>query len=297
MTIRDIVVGVDGSTESDAALHWAAHEAQWHGAKLTVLHAHEPAQHAFHTPLEESYERDLGRIAQVIVDSAVTEAHSLAPAVRSWGETTSDGAAAGLIRASRAGAMVVVGSRGRGGFAGLLLGSVSQHVATHAVGPVVVVRAGSERTDGPIVAGIDESEGSDHVLDVAFEEAASRGARLVVLHAYLPDVRTWGLDLPPEVEVEDVRRSAESDRLIGIVAPWREKFPTVDVQIAVVEGQTAARLVDASTTAQLVVVGSRGRGGFTGLLLGSVGLQLLHHSGCPVLIARDNSAGHGGGAP
>ena len=296
MTIRDIVVGLDGSTESDAALRWAAHEAQRHGARLTVLHAHDPVQHAYDTPLEEVYERGLVHIAKVIVDSAVTEVRSLEPTVWVHGETTSTAAAAALIRASGAGAMVVVGSRGRGGFTGLLLGSVSQHVATHAAGPVVVVRAQPWQADGPVVVGVDESDGTGHALDVAFEEAALRDAGIVVLHAYLPDVRTWGLDLLPEVEDEQVRRTIELDRLNDIVEPWRKRFPAVDVEVAAVDGQAAARLIDASATARLIVVGSRGRGGFTGLLLGSVGLQLLHHAGCPVLIARDSSIGPGGGA-
>jgi nucleotide-binding universal stress UspA family protein len=296
MTIRDIVVGLDGSTESDAALRWAAHEAQRHGARLTVLHAHDPVQHAYDTPLEEVYERGLVHIAKVIVDSAVAEVRSLEPTVWAHGETTSTAAAAALIRASGAGAMVVVGSRGRGGFTGLLLGSVSQHVATHAAGPVVVVRARPWQADGPVVVGVDESDGTGHALDVAFEEAALRDAGIVVLHAYLPDVRTWGLDLLPEVEDEQVRRTIELDRLNDIVEPWRKRFPAVDVEVAAVDGQAAARLIDASATARLMVVGSRGRGGFTGLLLGSVGLQLLHHAGCPVLIARDSSIGPGGGA-
>jgi len=296
MTIRDIVVGVDGSTESDAALRWAAHEAQRHGARLTVLHAHDPVQHAYDTPLQEVYERGLVHIAKVIVDSAVTEVRSLEPTVWVHGETTSTAAAAALIRASGAGAMVVVGSRGRGGFTGLLLGSVSQHVATHAAGPVVVVRAQPWQADGPVVVGVDESDGTGHALDVAFEEAALRDAGIVVLHAYLPDVRTWGLDLLPEVEDEQVRRTIELDRLNDIVEPWRKRFPAVDVEVAAVDGQAAARLIDASATARLIVVGSRGRGGFAGLLLGSVGLQLLHHAGCPVLIARDSSIGPGGGA-
>jgi len=296
MTIRDIVVGVDGSTESDAALRWAAHEAQRHGARLTVLHAHDPVQHAYDTALEEVYERGLVHIAKVIADNAVTEVRSLEPTVPVHGETTSGGAAATLIRASGACAMVVVGSRGHGGFAGLLLGSVSQHVATHAAGPVVVVRAQPGQADGPVVVGVDESDGTGHALDVAFEEAALRDAGIVVLHAYLPDVRTWGLDLLPEVEDEQVRRTIELDRLNDIVEPWRKRFPAVDVEVAAVDGQAAARLIDASATARLMVVGSRGRGGFTGLLLGSVGLQLLHHAGCPVLIARDSSFGPGGGA-
>jgi nucleotide-binding universal stress UspA family protein len=286
MSTREIIVGVDGSAESDAALRWAAHEAQRHGANLIVLYAYESGQHAMRTPLEDTYHRDLHGIAQAIVDSAVTEVRSLAPAVRVWGETTSGAAAAALIRADKPGAMVVVGSRGRGGFAGLLLGSVSQHVATHAAGPVVVVRDGTIRSDGPVVVGVDEGDESDLALAMAFEEAALRTARIVVLHAYLLDVRTWGLDLPPEAEDEEFRRSVESKRLAGIIAPWREKFPTVPVEIVVVEGQAAARLVEASATAQLVVVGSRGRGGFAGLLLGSVGLHLLHHAGCPVLIVR-----------
>ena len=214
--------------------------------------------------------------------------------MRAWGETTSGSAAEGLIRATHTGAMVVVGSRGRGGFAGLLLGSVSQHVATHATGPVVIVRDGAGRADGPIVVGVDEGDESDVALAAAFEEAALRAARIVVLHAYLPAVRTWGLDLPPEPEDEQARRTTESDRLAAIVAPWRDKFPAVPVEVVAVEGQAAARLVDASATAQLVVVGSRGRGGFAGLLLGSVGLHLLHHAGCPVLIVRDvgAEAGH-----
>ena len=291
MIIRDIVVGVDGSAESDAALRWAALEAQRHGARLTALHASEPGQHGIHTPLEDAYQQDLQRIAQAIVDSAVTEVRSVAPTVRAWGETTSGSAAEGLIRATHTGAMVVVGSRGRGGFAGLLLGSVSQHVATHATGPVVIVRDGASRADGPIVVGVDEG---DVALAAAFEEAALWAARIVVLHAYLPAVRTWGLDLPPEPEDEQARRTTESDRLAAIVAPWRDKFPAVPVEVVAVEGQAAARLVDASATAQLVVVGSRGRGGFAGLLLGSVGLHLLHHAGCPVLIVRDveAEAGH-----
>jgi nucleotide-binding universal stress UspA family protein len=296
MTTWDIVVGVDGSAESDAALRWAALEAQRHGAKLIVLHAYEPGQYGIRTPLEDTHQRDLQRIAQAIVDSAVTEVRSLAPAVRVWGETTSGAAAAGLIRASRAGATVVVGSRGRGGFAGLRIGSVSQHVAAHATGSVVVVRDGTGRADGPVVVGVDEGDESDVALTAAFEEAALRAARLVVLHAYVPAVRTWGLDLPPEVEDEHARQTVESDQLAAIVAPWREKFPAVQVEAVAVEGQAAARLVDASATAQLVVVGSRGRGGFAGLLLGSVGLHLLHHAGCPVLIARGSVAGPGLGA-
>jgi len=145
MTIRDIVVGLDGSTESDAALRWAAHEAQRHGARLTVLHAHDPVQHAYDTPLEEVYERGLVHIAKVIVDSAVTEVRSLEPAVPVHGETTGGGAAAALIRASGPDTMIVVGSRGRGGFTGLLLGSVGLQLLHHADCPVLVVR---DRTGG-----------------------------------------------------------------------------------------------------------------------------------------------------
>jgi nucleotide-binding universal stress UspA family protein len=284
MTIRKIVVGVDGSAESDAALRWAALETQRHQANLVVLYAHEAGHDPIHTPLDDAVHRDLEEIARAIVDSAVTEARAVAPSVRVRGETTGGGAAAGLIRAAAEGAMVVVGSRGRGGFAGMLLGSVSQQVVTHAAGSVVVVRGGT--ADGPVVVGVDEGDDSGLALTMAFEEAAAAEARVVALHAYQRAVRTWGLDLPPEVEDEHARQTAESDRLASFVAPWRDKFPAVAVTAVAVKGQAAAGLVDASTTAQLVVVGSRGRGGFAGLLLGSVALHLVHHASCPVLVVR-----------
>jgi nucleotide-binding universal stress UspA family protein len=287
MSIRSIIVGVDGSAESDVALRWAAHEAHRHGATLTVLHAYEQAEYGIRTPLNDAYHGDSQRVATAIVDSAVTEVRALTPAVRVWGETTSAAAGACLIRAANPGTMVVVGNRGRGGFTGLLLGSVSQHVAAHASGPVVVVRSRTIRPDGPVVVGVDDVIGSDHTLAVAFEEATLSGTRLVLLHTYHLVVRTWGL--APEVEDAYVRLAVESNRLAAVVAPWREKFPTMQVQTVAAEGQAAARLVDASATAQLVVVGSRGHGGFAGLLLGSVGLHLLHHAECPVLIARDSA--------
>jgi nucleotide-binding universal stress UspA family protein len=286
MSILDIIVGVDGSPGSDAALRWAAHEAQRHGAELMVLHAYERGQYATRTPFDDAYGRDLHRIAEAIVDSGVDEARTIAPTLRVRGEAASGGAAACLIRATKSGAMVVVGSRGRGGFAGLLLGSVSQHVAAHATGSVVVVRDRADRADGPVVVGVDQGEDSDHALAVAFEEAALRGARLVALHAYLPAVNTWGVELPPDEEDTQVRRTTESERLAAIVVPWREKFPTVQVEAVVVEGQAAASVIEASGAAQLVVVGTRGHGGFAGLLLGSVGLHLVHHAGCPVMIVR-----------
>jgi nucleotide-binding universal stress UspA family protein len=285
VTTVDIVVGVDGSAASDAALRWAARQASRRGVELTVLHAYD-RPHGPDTPLDDAYRRDLAGIAQAVVDSAVTEVRSLTPDVRVRGEALDAQPAACLLRASEEGAMVVVGSRGRGGFSGLLLGSVSQHVAVHATGSVVVVRDRADRAEGPVVVGIDDSVSAAYALSVAFEEAATRGAQLVVMHAFLPAVRAWGVDLPLVVEGEQAQRTVERDRLAAAVAPWREKYPTVQVDSMVVEGQAAARLVQASASAQLIVVGTRGRGEFAGLLLGSVGLHLVHHAGCPVLIAR-----------
>src|SRR5262249_20736683 len=159
--------------------------------------AYERGQYATRTPLDDSYRRDLQRIAEAMVDSAIEEARSIAPSVRVRGEATAGGAAACLIRATKGGAMVVVGSRGRGGFAGLLLGSVALPAARPGAGWVVVVRDGADRADGPVVVGVDGGDDSDYALTVAFEEAAKRGVRLVALHAYLPVMRTWGRDLPP----------------------------------------------------------------------------------------------------
>ncbi|WP_354264017.1 universal stress protein [Paractinoplanes tereljensis] len=169
----------------------------------------------------------------------------------------------------------------------MLLGSVSQRLATHATCPVVVVRGESGSDGRPVTAGVDDSPSAEAVLTEAFEAARSRGVPVGIVHSYLPPIPLW---LTPAVNPGDVATpetdAYERDRLEERLAPWRGKYRDVPVEVVVTHESIAAALVEASRRAQLVVVGSRGHGAVTGALLGSTGLQLLHHAHCPVLISR-----------
>jgi nucleotide-binding universal stress UspA family protein len=271
MKSPEIIVGVDGSPRSDTALRWAAHEADRHHADLLVLHV---------------YGQDLADAADALVTTAVAHARRAAPGVRVRGVARLGRTAATLVEATRHGAMIVLGRRGLGGFGSLLLGSVGLQVATHAHGPVVIVRGRWSET-GPVLVGVDDSHGAAYALGVAFEEAAARGTGVVAVRVYPPAVATWGMDVAPQLtDAEEQREILDVD-----VAPWADKYPEVEVETAAVQGQPAEILVQRAESAQLVVVGTRGHGGFAGLVVGSVGQQLLYHANAPVLIARP-VAGH-----
>jgi nucleotide-binding universal stress UspA family protein len=163
------------------------------------------------------------------------------------------------------------------------MGSVSQQVATHARVPVVVVR-GHAAPGGPVVVGVDGSPSTDAALGLAFDAAAARGTHVVAIRAYVPP--------SPAVLPHSAVEAAVREMLAGSLAGWQDKYPSVRLESHLVVGRAAKVLVGASHTAQLVVVGSRGHGGFTGLLLGSVGQQLMHHAECPVLIAHPTPDPH-----
>jgi nucleotide-binding universal stress UspA family protein len=223
--------------------------------------------------------------ADLVIQDAVAEARSIAPEVPVNGHAILGDAAPVLLSAARDGALVVVGTRGRHGFSAALLGSVSQQVALHAYGPVAVIR-GQDADNGPVVVGYDGSAGSDEALRVAFEEASLRERRLTVIQAFTPALPSWPVSLPPLSYDREAVRIVTQSELEQTLALWRQKYPDVNVTAGVVTGNPANALVAASDGADLIVVGTRGHGGFAGLLLGSVGLHLLHHAECPLLIAR-----------
>ncbi|MFI1466409.1 universal stress protein [Streptomyces wuyuanensis] len=290
-----VVVGVDGSESGLAAVEEAAREARWREASLRVVHAFIWAR--MHVPLgPSSYgppEGGLRNMADRLVAEAVERAASTAPEVEVGSVVVSGEPLTVLETESQGAELVVVGSRGMGGFVGLMVGSTAVHLSAHGRCPVLVVREPSH-AGGPVLVGVDGSPASEAAVDFAFAEAALRGSGVLALHAYTP----WNAPLPPPQDPSmpyanppGAVTEAEERLLAEVLAGRRQTYPGVPVEHAVVRGDTRKALIEASASAQILVVGARGRGGFKGLLLGSVSQAMLHHAHCPVAVVRGSGAG------
>jgi nucleotide-binding universal stress UspA family protein len=288
-----LLVGYDGSPGSRVALDWALAEATRLNAPVHLRYAFEWVnQVSLFAAVPPSAPEDLRRDAQRVVDEAVAAAAVSHPDISVSGDLV-DGSAAGVLcESSRDTRMVVVGSRGLGGFRGLLFGSVGVAVTAHAHCPVVVVRPPQNPDPSlPIWVGVDGSPESELALGFAFETAARLGVPVGAIHAWEPPPLPRRDTVPPVSYDPATIEAAEHQLLDQDLAPWRDKYPHVAVRTRVVPVRPGQALVDVSRTAQLVVVGSRGRGGFRGLLLGSVSQQLLHHAACPVVVVREAHPG------
>jgi nucleotide-binding universal stress UspA family protein len=239
---------------------------------------------------QEHQRRALIRAARQHLEVAAAAAREGAPGLTVETEVHGGEAPAALRDEAARAAMIVLGTRGRGGFTGLLLGSVAVALAAHAAIPVIVVR-GEQATwsDGaPVVVGVDGSPEGEAALGFAFDEAGRRRVRLIAVHAwgdpitdpYLAPYVDWK-------EVEADERRILDDRLAG----WTVKYPEVAVERVVVRASPAGTLVGRSRAAGLVVVGSRGRGSARGLLLGSVSQAVLHHAHAPVAVVPTEAGG------
>ena len=183
--------------------------------------------------------------------------------------------------------MIVLGTRGLGAVRGALLGSVTAALATHSRCPVVVVPSGdTPPDDGPVVVGVDGTTNSEPAIEAAFTEASLRGVPLVAVHAW-SDVDFDTLPAAVENLPWEALGTSEEASLAESLAGWRERFPDVDVHKVVVRDRAVDQLLERSRPAQLVVVGSHGRGGFRGMLLGSTSRSLLHRIDRPLMIVRD----------
>ncbi|TCC16090.1 universal stress protein [Kribbella sindirgiensis] len=272
-----ILVGVDDSPEAQIALRWAVDAAAARELPVRVIRAYlnEISRWAMGAegyvpppmPLDK-YQHELDAAVQYARDRLGYDGGS------GW-LANSDPANALLIEAENA-EMVVVGTRSRNKMSAAVLGSVATAVSAKASCPVVVVRG--ERRTGPVVVGTDGSPDSEEAITFAFEEAARTGERLDVVYCWQPQAE----DAASIDSTEELLRNWLAESL----APYRDKFPTVPVRASVAEGRAGTRLIKRSAKASLVVVGSRGRGGVTGLLLGSVSQSLLHHADSPVAIVR-----------
>ncbi|MFC0099035.1 universal stress protein [Micromonospora marina] len=286
MSGEEILVGYDGSADAAVALNWALDEAGRSGRPVRLAYVFEwltvtgwigPGVAPGVWP-DEAARQQVEELVRKAADAAADR-----PGLTVHGEVFDGPPALVLQERSAEAGMLVLGSRGHGGFGGLLAGSTAVSVTAHAHCPVVVVRDGQTATSGPVVVGSDGSESALRALGFAVERAAQRDVPLRVLRAWEPPGDRW---VPPDFDPEQVaaseRAAAEAE-----LAPWRESFPDVPAEIEAVPGSASSLLVEASRSAQLVVVGSRGRGGLRGMLLGSVSQQLIQHSHCPVAVVRE----------
>ncbi|SBT37095.1 universal stress protein [Micromonospora auratinigra] len=287
MSSPEILVGYDGSADATVALNWAMDEAGRSGRPVRLAYVFEwltvagwigPGVAPGIWPDETAR-----RQVEDLVRKAAADAAAERPGLTVHGEVFDGPPALVLQERSTEAGMLVLGSRGHGGFGGLLAGSTAVSVTAHAHCPVVVVRDGRPATSGPVVAGVDGSESALRALGFAVERAAQRDVPLRVLRTWEPPGDRW---VPPDFDPQQAA-AAEREAVEADLAQWRETFPDVPVEVRVEPGNPAAQLVEASREAQLVVVGSRGRGGLRGMLLGSVSQQLIHHAHCPVAVVRE----------
>jgi nucleotide-binding universal stress UspA family protein len=287
-----VVVGTDGSPSSQVAVRWAAREAAARHAQLTVVYVETPLPVAMST-----LSWPAGRIPEEVLEIQENEARRIiAEAVEMVRDGTKDKPVVNgepyfgapvptLVDISKDAQMMVVGCHGRTGRHRRLLGSVSTGLIHHAHCPVAVVHDESPTSLAPsrlpVLLGIDGSRASESAIAIAFEEASWRGADLVALHVWNDaDMGTvFGTD-------SAAVRSAADKTLAVSLAGWQERYPEVTVHRAIEFEHPARHLLEQAERAQLVVVGSHGRGGFAGMLLGSVSTAVAQAAQVPVIVAR-----------
>jgi nucleotide-binding universal stress UspA family protein len=285
-----IIVGVDGSPASKVAAVWAARDAAMRHVPLTLVHVlPEPMIGMWPGPMllddytswqEAQGQRILDEIRHV-VDRAILDHQLVGVDQRSY----VGAAIPTLVDLSKDADMIVVGCRGRSAVKRRLLGSVSTGLLHHAHCPVAVIHDEDPLMDhpaqAPVLVGIDGSPASESATAIAFDEASRRGVGLIAMHSWADDdLYNWaGIDWDRQLEIG---REALSERLAG----WSEHYPDVTVDQRLVHGDAAEQLITASEGAQLTVVGSHGRGGFTGMLVGSVSSAVVHGARMPVIVAR-----------
>jgi nucleotide-binding universal stress UspA family protein len=288
-----VVVGVDGSESALHAVRWAAREAVRRNAQLRLVHVCHlvPVRHPKQISAPPEYHAALLEQGRHWLTEATQVARRAAPDSLVTADIHDGVATDVLVGESKTAQLLVLGSRGLGGFASLLIGSVAVTVSAHAHCPVVVTHSGTADgvppEAGHIVVGVDGSELSDAAMTFACEAAAARHVPLVAVHTWFDiDVSATWARLPSTIDW-DFLQSEEERELVERVGAWQAKFPNVEIRPLVVRDRPGHALLKHAAGAQLVVVGSRGRGAFVGLSLGSVSQTLLHHAECPVAVVRE----------
>ncbi|MFI7103061.1 universal stress protein [Streptomyces sp. NPDC050161] len=305
MDTLPVIVAVDGSADSERALRWAVDAARLRGAVLQVVHVWPYAT--------------AERAAAAEADPVLAELRTKLAAEESRGAGLPEIEFHGLAglpdtvlpELGAEARLLVLGSRGRGGFASLLLGSNGLASAAHAACPVVVVprpdrdrtRRADEVTAAPpgtpqVALGVDASSDEPGAIGFAFAEASRRGARLKVLSGY-----TWPMLMPPAFEFAAAYEATQQDyadalgkQLTEVLAPHRDRYPEVDVEVVLQEESAAGLLVEASQESDLVVVARHRRRLPVGPRLGSVAHAVLLHAVCPIAVVPVDQDGAAQGA-
>jgi nucleotide-binding universal stress UspA family protein len=283
MNDRAVLVGVDGSPPSLAAVDLALREARLRGRSIRVVYADVWARHPAFV--------DSGSVVVNMLTDPEAALRAARERISAAGagdtpvatEVLGGDPAAVLIRESAGAELVVLGHRGHGGFPELLLGSVAAKVAGHAACPVLVTR-GEPPVTGEVVLGVADTGGPGRVVGFAFEEAALRGVGLVAVHAWRGPHPSGPSD--PLIYQPASDRREQERQLDLALAGWRDRYPGVPVRTELAWGKPARVLVEAGTGAQLMVLGARGTGGMPGRRLGAVTHALLHHASCPVAVVH-----------
>lgn len=286
-----IVAGVDGSESARRAALWAADVAARRHHPLRLVHADDAYSFGYAGGLAppQSYFDDRQAAGLRLLAAAEAAVREVYPDLDVGVDLRTAGPVPTLIEQTDDALLLVLGARGTGGLRGVLVGSTAVALVAHGHCPVAVVRGAtpdaSPPTRGPVVVGVDGSPTSGAAIATAFDEASWRGAELVAVHSWLEyatdHMLARGLD-PGWAPVEQ----AETELLAQRLAGWQEKYPDVVVRRVVTQGRPVERLTEQAVGAQLVVVGSRGHGGFAGMLLGSTSQALIDHATCPLLVVR-----------
>jgi nucleotide-binding universal stress UspA family protein len=284
-----IIVGVDGSSASDAAIRWAVHDAVMRGVPLTLMHVQDPVARTWSPAkvLKEvaGWQEAEGR---GILANASKIAHDIAndtAQITINGELQFSAPGPTLVDRSEDAELIVVGTDGRGALARGLLGSVSSGLVRHAHCPVAVIHDEDplmpHPAQAPVLLGIDGSPTSELATEIAFDEASRRHVGLIALHAWSNKelVEVPGVNWPA-VKAEEERLMSEA------LAGWQERYPDVTVSKLLVCDRPARALVETSQSAQLVVLGSHGRNALTRTFLGSVSNAVVQSVRVPVIVAR-----------
>ncbi|MFI7680103.1 universal stress protein [Actinophytocola sp. NPDC049390] len=284
---EQIVVGIDGSASAVHATRWAAREAARRNAVLRLVHIrHWPLL----LPAEDMYAEELTAKGREWLATARAAAQAVAPDVYVVTDLGSGHPARELVEETEHAALVVVGSRGLGGFRSLLLGSVANVLATHAHCPVVVLRARTPEapppSDGPVVVGVDGGGTGTEAVEFAAAAAAAREVPLVVVHAWTYEGLLTAGRVPAGIDWDEIaaarRRSFDEE-----LAALRERFTGIEVRGSLVRGRPVDGILEQAEHAQLVVVGAHGRRRLVPGAVGATAHAVLHHATCPVAVVGE----------